>query len=306
MRDGETYVTLEPSVEAKAGRDLVLYRAETGKREVLVSAAKLVPPGASEPLAIEDYAWSPDGKVLIVFTNSKRVWRQNTRGDFWTYDLASGRLRQLGPEFEPSTLMFAKLSPDGRKAAYVVKNNIYAEDLASGKITQLTFDGADDIINGTSDWVNEEEFGIRDGFRWSPDSASIAFWQFDTTPGARLLDDQQHRLPLPEGHELQAPQAGADRTPPSRSASSRSRAGILSGSRRRATRATPTSPASSGPAIPARSSSSISTACRTRSTSSSAMPSPARSGRSSPTRTRPGSRSWTTSSGWPGAKASSG
>jgi len=181
MSDGETYVTLEPSVEAKAGRDLVLYRAETGKREVLVSAAKLVPPGASEPLAIEDYAWSPDGKVLIVFTKSERVWRQNTRGDFWTYDLASGRLRQLGPEFEPSTLMFAKLSPDGRKAAYVVKNNIYAEDLASGRVTQLTFDGGENIINGTSDWVYEEEFGIRDGFRWSPDSASIAFWHFDTS-----------------------------------------------------------------------------------------------------------------------------
>jgi dipeptidyl-peptidase-4 len=180
MSDGESYTTLEPGVEAKAGRDLVLYRAETGKREVLVSAAKLIPPGASEPLAIEDYAWSPDGKVLIVFANSKRVWRQNTRGDFWTYDLAAGRLRQLGKEFEPSTLMFAKLSPDGRKAAYVVNKNIYAEDLASGKTTQLTFDGGDDIINGTSDWVNEEEFGIRDGFRWSPDSASIAFWQFDT------------------------------------------------------------------------------------------------------------------------------
>ena len=67
--------------------------------------------------------------------------------------------------------MFAKLSPDGRKAAYVVKNNIYAEDLASGRVTQLTCDGSENIINGTSDWVYEEEFGIRDGFRWSPDSA---------------------------------------------------------------------------------------------------------------------------------------
>ena len=180
MSDGASYTTLEPSAEAKGGRDLVLYRAETGRREVLVSAAKLVPPGAKEPLAIENYAWSPDGKVLIVFTNSQRVWRQNTRGDFWTYELASGRLRQLGTGFGPSSLMFAKLSPDGLKAAYVVKNNIYVEDLASGRTTQLTFDGAEDIINGTSDWVNEEEFSIRDGFRWSPDSRSIAFWQFDT------------------------------------------------------------------------------------------------------------------------------
>jgi len=181
MSDGGSYTTLEPSAEAKGGRDLVLYRAETGRREVLVSAAKLVPAGASGPLAIEDYAWSPDGRVLIVFTNSKRVWRQNTRGDFWTYELATGRLRKLGREFEASTLMFAKLSPDGRTAAYVVKNNIYAEDLASGRVTQLTFDGGADVINGTADWVNEEEFGIRDGFRWSPDSAALAFWRFDTS-----------------------------------------------------------------------------------------------------------------------------
>lgn len=181
MADGESYTTLEPSAETKGGRDLIRYRAATGKREILVPAAKLVPAGASEPLAIENYEWSPDGEVLIIFTNSKRVWRQNTRGDFWTYDMASGKLRQLGAGFEPSTLMFAKLSPDGLLAAYVVKNNIYAEELATGRIRQLTFDGGDDLVNGTSDWVNEEEFGIRDGFRWSPDSKAIAFWQFDTT-----------------------------------------------------------------------------------------------------------------------------
>jgi len=180
MSDGSSYTTLEPSPDPKGGRDLVLYQAETGRREILVPAAKLVAPGSAGPLVIENYAWSPDGKVLIVFTNSRRVWRQNTRGDFWTYELASSRLRQLGAGFEPSTLMFAKLSPDGLKAAYVVKNNIYAEDLATGRTNQLTFDGAADIINGTSDWVNEEEFSIRDGFRWSPDSRSIAFWQFDT------------------------------------------------------------------------------------------------------------------------------
>jgi dipeptidyl-peptidase-4 len=117
ISDGSSYTTLAPSAEAKGGRDLVLYKAESGERRVLVPASKLVPPGSEGPLAIENYAWSPDGKILIVFTNSQRVWRQNTRGDFWTYELASGRLRQLGTGFEPSSLMFAKLSPDGRKAA---------------------------------------------------------------------------------------------------------------------------------------------------------------------------------------------
>lgn len=179
MADGGSYTTVEPAAGG-AGLDLVLYRAETGAREILVPASRLVPPGETTPIAIDDYAWSPDGAVLIVMTNSRRVWRQNTRGDFWTFNLASGLLRKLGARFEPSMLMFAKLSPDGRMAAYVVKNNIYVENLTDGAIRALTTDGTDDIINGTSDWVNEEEFGIRDGFRWSPDSRLIAYWQFDT------------------------------------------------------------------------------------------------------------------------------
>jgi len=180
MKDGETYTTLEPSAASKAGRDIVRYRAGSGTREVLVSAAKLVPPGTSEPLAVDNYEWSGDGTKLLVFTNSRRVWRQNTRGDYWVYDLSSGRLRKLGSGFDPSSLMFAEISPDGRQAAYVVKNDIYVESLASGEVRKLTWDGSETTVNGTSDWVYEEEFGVRDGFSWSPDSLKIAFWQFDT------------------------------------------------------------------------------------------------------------------------------
>jgi dipeptidyl-peptidase-4 len=153
MRDGDTFTTLEPSAEVAGARDLVRYSAPTGERRVLVPASRLVPGSGQPPLSIDDYAWSPDGSVLIVFTNSVRVWRQNTRGDYWTYDMRTGRLRQLGARFERSTLMFAKLSPDGRLAAYVMKHNLYAEDLQSGEIRQLTADGGDDIVNGTSDWV---------------------------------------------------------------------------------------------------------------------------------------------------------
>jgi dipeptidyl-peptidase 4 len=180
MREGDAYTTLEPGPGQMDARDLVLYTAATGDRRVLVPASTLVPPGSSTPLSIENYAWSPDGQVLVVFTNSRRVWRQNTRGDYWMYDLRTGRLRQLGAAFAPSTLMFAKLSPDGRLAAYIVKNDLYVEDVATAKVSRLTADGGDDIVNGTSDWVYEEEFDLRDGFRWSPDSRAIAFWRFDT------------------------------------------------------------------------------------------------------------------------------
>ena len=159
MRDGDAYTTLEPGADVKEGRDLVLYGAADGSRRVLVPASKLVPDGASAPLSVENYDWSPDGQVLIVFTNSKRVWRQNTRGDYWTLDLRTGRLRKLGAGFEPSTLMFAKLSPDGRPAAYVMKNNLYVEDLASGKVTRLTADGNDD------DRERHLRLGLRRGIR---------------------------------------------------------------------------------------------------------------------------------------------
>jgi dipeptidyl-peptidase-4 len=180
MSDGETYTTLEASAAFKGGRDIVRCRADAGKREILVSASKLVPEGASAPIAIQNYEWSPDGKRLLIFTNGQRVWRQNTRGDFWVYDLATGRLRKLGHGFDPASLMFAKISPDGTAAAYVVRNDIYAESLDTGDVRRLTWDGSETVVNGTSDWVNEEEFGIRDGFSWSPDGRAVAFWQFDT------------------------------------------------------------------------------------------------------------------------------
>jgi dipeptidyl-peptidase-4 len=180
LGNGDFYLAIEPSATA-GGTDIVRYQTTTGAREILVAASRLIPAGEKMPLPVEDYAMSSDGRQLLVFTNSKAVWRQNTRGDYWVLDLKSGALRKLGGDAQVSSLMFAKFSPDNTKVGYVRENNIYVEDMASGKIVQLTRDGSDSVINGTSDWVNEEEFDIRDGFEWSPDSRAIAFWQFNTT-----------------------------------------------------------------------------------------------------------------------------
>ena len=125
--------------------------------------------------------WSADGKKLLIFTNTKKVWRDNTRGDYWVLELDSRRLHQVGAGGPEASLMFAKFSPDSSMVTYVRDNNIFVEPVASGKATQLTADGSETTINGTSDWVYEEELGVRDGFRWSPDSKRIAYWQFDTT-----------------------------------------------------------------------------------------------------------------------------
>ena len=179
LKSGDAYSKVEPSATVKGGTDLVSYDAATNKRSVLIPAEKLVPQGATEPLRLNGYEWSADNTKMLVYTNSKKVWRLNTRGDYWVLDIASGKLSKLGGDAKPSTLMFAKFSPDGTRVGYVRENNIYVETVADGKITQLTNDGSRTMINGTSDWVNEEEFSLRDCWRWSPDGKSIAYWQFN-------------------------------------------------------------------------------------------------------------------------------
>src|ERR1700691_5574438 len=177
---GAFYTTVERSADSKDAQEIVRYEPATGKREVFVSAAQLIPAGAKTPLAIEDYSWSKDKSRLLIYTNSAPVWRQNTRGDYWVLELKSGTLRKLGGGAPASSLMFAKFSPDGSKVAYVRANNIYVEDLASAKISALTNDGFATLITGAPDWVYEEELDVRDGFRWSPNGRHIAYWQFDT------------------------------------------------------------------------------------------------------------------------------
>ncbi len=179
MKDNTGYSTLERNPEF-GGNDIIRYEARSGKRSVLVSAEKLIPPGESAPLPIRSYEWSLDNSKLLIFTNTQKVWRYHTRGDYWVLDIASGSLTQMGKSMEPSTLMFAKFSPDASRVGYVSKNNIYVDDLESGQTTQITFDGNATIINGTFDWVYEEELSCRDGFRWSPDGEQIAYWQSNT------------------------------------------------------------------------------------------------------------------------------
>ncbi len=181
LKDGDSFARLEPSATAKDSMDLVRYHIETNKRDVLLSADKLIPKVETKPLSIQGYEWSADDRRILIYTNSVKVWRLNTKGDYWVYEPASGKLAKLGGDAKPSTLMFAKFSPDGKSVGYVRENDLYVENIETGKIARLTSNGSATMINGTSDWVNEEEFNLRDCWRWSPDSKSIAFWQFDAS-----------------------------------------------------------------------------------------------------------------------------
>lgn len=176
--DGKHFATLEHG--ANGVPEFVRYEAVSGAREVLVTAAMLEVPSEGRSLRIEDYAFSPDGARLMVYCDTERVWRVNTRGEYYVLPLdGSAPPRRLGGDLPKSKLMFAKFSPDGSRAGYVCENDIYVEDVATGEQTRLTDSGSETIINGTFDWVYEEEFDCQDGFRWSPDGTRIAYWQLD-------------------------------------------------------------------------------------------------------------------------------
>src|SRR5213595_2058892 len=169
IKDGKAYTAIEE--DASGNTDLYRVDALTGTRQLLVRGADLVPPGGGKPIMIEEYRFATDGSKVLLFTNSARVWRQNTKGTFFVWDFAGKRLVPVSAR--PGYQQFAKFSPDGRMVGFVRDHNIYVTDLAT--------DGGENVINGTSDWVYEEELDLRDAFRWSPDGRRIAFWRLDQT-----------------------------------------------------------------------------------------------------------------------------
>ncbi|MGJ1320173.1 DPP IV N-terminal domain-containing protein [Sphingobacterium spiritivorum] len=152
-----------------------------------LTTQELIPKDSAQALEVQSFQVSPDGNSLLLFANTQRVWRDNTRGDYWIFDKKTKKLVQLGKGLPVSSLMFAKFSPDGKKVAYVSKHNIYIEDLSSNTFKAITKDGTDRIINGTFDWAYEEEFGCQDGFRWSPDGTKIAYWKLDAKETRNFL-----------------------------------------------------------------------------------------------------------------------
>ena len=171
-KDGTRFYTNESGA-------IVEYSVADQSRNILISQQQLTPSGQTKSLEIKNFFFSADYKKLLIFTNSKKVWRYETRGDYWVFNFSDASLKQIGLGRPASSLMFAKFSPDGNKVAYVSEHNLYVEDISANVSKALTRNGSRKLINGTFDWVYEEEFDCRDGFRWSPDSRSIAYWQIN-------------------------------------------------------------------------------------------------------------------------------
>ncbi|MEM6784372.1 MAG: DPP IV N-terminal domain-containing protein, partial [Bacteroidota bacterium] len=197
---------------AAGATHLMRYDLATGERTILVDGTTLQKPDAPDDqqgglIAIEDYAYSADKAMLLLYTDSERVWRRNTKGFYYLLNVESGAITPISDR-EAGFQMFAKLSPDGSAVAFVRDRNLFHVDLATMAETQLTDDGADGgLINGTFDWVYEEEFGLRDGFRWSPDGRYLAFFQLDesATQPFTMVDNREF---YPTTYTFRYPKAG--------------------------------------------------------------------------------------------------
>jgi dipeptidyl-peptidase 4 len=171
-KDGNSYFKIEEG-------DINRYTLPANTKSTFLSKTDLTLTGQSKSINVRNFFLSEDGTMVLIYTNTKKVWRLDTEGDYWVLNLTTKVWQQVGRNHPASSLRFAKFSPDGKKVAFVSEYDLYIEDLATHRETSITSNHSRKLISGTFDWVYEEEFACRDGFQWSPDSQQIAYWQID-------------------------------------------------------------------------------------------------------------------------------
>ncbi|KPK62478.1 MAG: hypothetical protein AMS21_07520 [Gemmatimonas sp. SG8_38_2] len=205
MEDGRYYTVVEEDDQGRTD----LYRIEiaSGARQLLIRGTELMPPGADRPVRISEYAFSADNSKLLIATERETIWRRSSKAIYYVWNFATSTLTPVSTE--PGYQQYAKFSPDGSRVAFVRDNDVYVTELTGGAETRLTSDGGENIINGTTDWVYEEELSLVDGFRWSPDGQRIAFWRFDQSPVETFYLIDEMTL-YPELKPVRYPKAGTD------------------------------------------------------------------------------------------------
>ena len=200
MKDGEHYTSLDYS---KEGNEINKYSYRTGEKiETLVSSADLE--GID---AINDYEFSSDENQLLLASEMEGIYRHSSKSNYFIYDLATKKLKPL-TDHQLGKQRLADFSPNGRKVAFVRNNNLFVKDLTDDSERRLTEDGKyNEVINGATDWVNEEEFGFDKGFEWSPEGNYIAFYRFDESE-VKEFDMATYGNLYPGEYRFKYPKAG--------------------------------------------------------------------------------------------------
>lgn len=200
MNDGIHYSTLAE------GKVLQYEYAKASLPEVVVSENDLKMDGKIIP--IDDYQFSPNETKILIATGTEQIYRHSTRENYYVYDRKTKVLTAVS---NGEKQMYASFSPDGTKVGFVRGNNIFIKDLASGKETQVTVDGSyNNIINGATDWVHEEEFAFSTAYFWSPDSKKIAYYKFDESKVKEFSFNEFNKQLYPTEYKFKYPKAGED------------------------------------------------------------------------------------------------
>tara|TARA_B100001250_G_scaffold253649_1_gene218169 strand:- start:12089 stop:14236 length:2148 start_codon:yes stop_codon:yes gene_type:complete len=199
MNDGEHYSKIE---KTETSQEIIKYQFQNGKkiRTLFTSAEFEIP-------RITDYTFSNNEKKILLKTETEKIYRYSNKSIYYIYNIFTDKLKKLTDK----KVMYATFSPNGDKIAYVSDNNLFIQNIISGKLIQVTYDGRKNhIINGASDWVYEEEFALVRSFEWSPDGKHIAYYKFDETYVKEFSMDLFKGGLYPTQEVFKYPKAGED------------------------------------------------------------------------------------------------
>ncbi|HHL57763.1 MAG TPA: S9 family peptidase [Bacteroidetes bacterium] len=200
LKNGEQYTMIKNG-------SIVVYDYKTGDSiSTLINADELKTNEMEKPLKISSFSMNHDETKFLIPTETESIYRHSSKSIFYVWDSKAKNLERLAEGKQ----RLAEFSPDGKYVAFVRDNNLFVKDMTSKEEITVTNDGAfNHIINGTCDWVYEEEFGFTKGFYWSPDSKKIAFYKFDESRVKEYTLTYYEDL-YPEWYTYKYPKAGED------------------------------------------------------------------------------------------------
>ena len=197
MNNGEFYTQIKNSEE---GQEIIKYSFKNGERIVRVFKSS-----DFKIKRINSYSLSDDDRLMLLATETESIYRYSRKAIYYVFNIQNNKLKKLSE----NKIRYPTFSPDGSKVAYVYENNLFIKDITNGKETQITNDGKkNQIINGASDWVYEEEFKLVRGFEWSSDSRTIAYYKFDESHVKEFSMDKFNGSLYPSQEVFKYPKAG--------------------------------------------------------------------------------------------------
>ncbi len=202
MHDGMHYTLIHENI------NLNKHRYDTGELvETLFTTEGRLENDDGTPLTIDAYVFNANESMLLIGVDQESIYRRSRRAAYYLWDIENQVLTTLS---EGTKQRLPDFSPDGSKIAFVRQNNLYVKELDTGREYAITTDGKHNhIINGTTDWVYEEEFYLTKGFEWSPDSRHIAFLRFDESHVNEYVMMKYGQL-YPEEYRFKYPKAGEE------------------------------------------------------------------------------------------------